>query len=216
MSRMKYLFALCLALAIGPAFAAAPSLDITLAHNSAGEQATRAQLQRLVATYDVTPWLFTRKIVIDERDFPHSHPVLTLHTRHLKDDELLLSAFVHEELHWFLGMHRDAYEAAEAELRGMYPTIPVGFPEGSSDEKANYAHMMIGLLQFRADMQLMGELRARQILAFWADDHYTWIYRKLLEVDERVRIFKVLRKHGLLPAGTRGGPALPVVVHNTP
>lgn len=214
MSRMKYLLALCLALAAGPIFAAAPRLDISLAHDSAEEQATRAQLQRLVATYDVSPWLFTRKIVIDERAIPHSHPVLTLHTRHLKDDELLLSTFVHEELHWFLGMHHDAYEAAEAELREMYPTIPVGFPEGSSDEKANYAHLMIGLLQYRADMQLMGELRARQILAFWADDHYTWIYRALLKPDEREKIGKVLRKHGLLPAGTRGGPPLPAIAHS--
>lgn len=36
---------------------------------------------------------------------PYSHPVLTLHTRHLKDDLALLSTFVHEEYHWYETAH---------------------------------------------------------------------------------------------------------------
>src|SRR5262249_41281436 len=65
------------------------------------EAQTKEQLLRLLKTYDVSRWIFTKSIVIDERAIPHSHPVLTLHARHLQDDELLLSTFVHEQFHWF-------------------------------------------------------------------------------------------------------------------
>src|SRR4030095_16195983 len=77
-------------------------IEISLKNNSREESQTRDQLQRLLKTYDLSKWTFTKSILIDEKAIPHSHPILTLHTRHLKDDDLLLSTFVHEQLHWFL------------------------------------------------------------------------------------------------------------------
>src|SRR5262245_52213072 len=76
-------------------------IEISLKNGSRAEIKTRDQLQRLLRTYDLSKWIFTKSILIDEKAIPHSHPVLTIHTRHLKDDELLLSTFVHEQLHWF-------------------------------------------------------------------------------------------------------------------
>jgi hypothetical protein len=67
------------------------AIDITLKQGTTGEAQTRDQLRRLLTTYDVSPWIYTRSIVIDERAIPFSHPVLTLHTRHQQDDDLLLS-----------------------------------------------------------------------------------------------------------------------------
>jgi hypothetical protein len=40
-------------------------------------------LERLLKQYDLSKWIFTRKVIIDQGEIPHSHPVLTLHTRHL-------------------------------------------------------------------------------------------------------------------------------------
>src|SRR3712207_4261996 len=80
-------------------------VDISLAHGSKAEQETKAQLQRV------------------------------LRGRHLMDDELLLSTFVHEQLHWFIAENRRDSEAAMKELRVLFPKIPVGFPEGSTDER---------------------------------------------------------------------------------
>src|SRR5215470_6516498 len=100
MTRM--LVASLLAAALGTTAAAQGPIDITLAHNSATEQQTRDQLQRLLKAYDVSAWIYTKAVAIDDRAIPHSHPVLTLHTRHLKDDALLLSTFVHEQFHWLL------------------------------------------------------------------------------------------------------------------
>ena len=72
-------------------------IEIALKSGTPREVQTKEQLQRLLKTYDLSKWIFTRSILIDEKAIPHSHPVLTLHTRHLKDDDLLLSTFVHEQ-----------------------------------------------------------------------------------------------------------------------
>ena len=78
------------------------SVEITLAHHTASEEQTKSQLLALLRRFPLTPWLYTRQLVIDEESTPHSHPVLTLHARHLNEDHLLLSTFVHEQMHWFL------------------------------------------------------------------------------------------------------------------
>jgi hypothetical protein len=174
------------------------TLDIALAHGTAPEKQTKAQLEQLLARYDLSPWIFTKSVIIDEQAIPHSHPTLTLHTRHLKDDELLLSTFVHEQLHWFVGGQRkaDADEAVQ-ELKKLFPTLPVGYPEGSNDEPGNYTHLLVIPLEYRADRLLLGELRAREVMEFWATDHYTRLYKIVLENGPQIG--SILRKHNLVP-----------------
>ncbi|HKD11631.1 MAG TPA: hypothetical protein VKE50_06120 [Thermoanaerobaculia bacterium] len=171
-------------------------ITISLAHDKPAERQTKAQLERLLATYDLSHWTFTRTLAIDEDAIPHSHPVLTLHTRHLKDDDLMVSTYVHEQMHWFLSQHKEKADAAFADLMAKYPKIPVGFPEGSNDEHGNYAHLAVVYLEYRADRQLLGELRAREVMEFWSHDHYTWIYRTVLE--QARDIGQILLKHGLM------------------
>lgn len=190
--------AACLTLGLaGPARAGTPSIEFTTAHDSAAERATVVQMQRLLAAHDLSRWTITRKVVVDEDTIPHSDPVLTLHTRHLQDDELLLSTFVHEQMHWHLAAHKDDAFAAEDELRKLYPHIPVGYPEGSNTEEVNYAHLLIVAMEWRADVALMGELKAREVMSFWANDHYTWIYREVLAHPEVVN--RVIKAHHLAP-----------------
>ena len=172
-------------------------LDISLKSGSQPEIQTKEQLQRLLKTYDLSKWIFTKSILIDEKSVPHSHPVLTLHTRHLKDDDLLLSAFVHEQLHWFLVQKQKETEEAIKELRALFPQVPVGFPAGSEDEESTYLHLLVNYLEYRADRELLGELRAKQVMDFWASDHYTWVYKTVLE---RTRdIGNIAFKHKLIP-----------------
>lgn len=172
-------------------------ISISLAHGSKDEIQTKEQLQRLLKTYDLSKWIFTRSIIIDEQSIPHSHPTLTLHTRHLKDDDLLLSTFVHEQLHWFIGQKDKDTEEAIKELRVLFPKIPIGFPEGSDDERGNYAHLLVIYLEYRADRELLGELKARQVMEFWSADHYTWIYKKVLERPRDIG--NIAFKHKLIP-----------------
>ena len=172
-------------------------IKISLKHSDdAGEVQTKSQLQKLLSQYDLSRFIFTKEIIIDRGSIPHSHPVLTLHTRHLKDDELFLSTFVHEQIHWFLTQHQDQTEQAVKELRTIFPKVPVGFPEGAESEDSTYLHLLVNTLEYRADKELLGELRARQVMEFWATDHYRWVYRQVLEEGDKIRA--VLRKYKLV------------------
>jgi len=172
-------------------------IEITLKQGSQREAQTKAQLQRLVERYDISRWIFTRSINVDEKSIPHSHPILTLHTRHLQDDDLLLSTFVHEQLHWFLVQRGKDTEIAIKELHELFPTTPARPPEGANDENSTYLHLLVCYLEYRADQQLLGELKARQVMDFWATDHYTWMYRMVL--DRSGEIGKVISKYKLNP-----------------
>jgi hypothetical protein len=182
-------------------------LEIKLQHGDAAETQERDQLLRLLRTYDVKPWIFTHALIIDSSPgvIPHSHPVLTLHTRHLKDDDLLLSTFVHENLHHFLDQNHEKTEAAKRELRAVFPKVPVGYPEGADSEDSSYEHLIVNYLEYRADKELLGEERAFQVIQFWMADHYRWIYRQLLE--EGYQIGPIVRKNGLIPGAPVEKPA---------
>ena len=131
-------------------------IDVRLAHGSEQEKRTDAQLKRLLQQFDLSTDTYTRTIVIDERQIPHSHPVLTLHTRHLNDDDLLLSTYLHEQLHWLLRERKSETDAAKAKLESMFPKLPVGFPEGSDTEEGNYVHLVLITLEWRALERLRG------------------------------------------------------------
>lgn len=176
---------------------ASDDVMLSLAHGSAAEVQTESRLRSLLSRYDLSPWTITRRVIIDQDEIPHSHPVLTLHSRHRNDDELLLSTYVHEQLHWWLATRSKETAEAEAELRLRYPKIPVGYPEGSSDDDGNYEHLLVIYLEYRADQTLLGELKAREVMQFWASDHYTWLYEKIL--SESDVIGRVVKKYGLLP-----------------
>jgi hypothetical protein len=172
-------------------------IDISLKHgNDTGEIATKNQLQKIVKQYDVSKWIFTKKVLID-RDVqpPHSHPILTLNTRYLKDDELLLSTFVHEQTHWFYEEHDEQTKKAIAELKTIFPKVPVGFPDGARDEESSYLHLLVCYSEYQADKELLGELKARQVIEFWSNHHYMWIYKQVL--SEERKIAALIRKHKL-------------------
>lgn len=173
-------------------------ISITLEHGSPAEAATKAQLERLLGTYDLASWTFTRVVKVDERAIPHSHPVLTVHTRHGKDDELLLSTFVHEQLHWFLSGKQEETRAAVAALRKLFPKVPAEpAAGGAADEESTYRHLLVCYLERRAGIELLGELRTKAVMDFWANDHYTWVYRTVLE---RYRdIGQIVFDHNLVP-----------------
>jgi len=173
---------------------AAQPVTIELKHGSEVEQKTKTQLERILASYDLTKYTFTHEVEIDEKAIPHSHPVLTLHTRHLGADDLLLSTYVHEQLHWYLDAHPAQTEAAEAELRKLYPKVPIGYPEGAQDEESTYLHLIDCYLEMQADRQLMGTERAANVMDFWAADHYTWVYKTITH-DEQPIAGVVERQH---------------------
>ena len=167
-------------------------LNITLKHGSEAERATADQLLRLVKERDVQRWIRTRDVVVEEKAIPHSHPVLTLNTRYLKNDDALLATFIHEQFHWLEAGNAD-FKAAMQAFAEAYPKAPAGPPEGARDLESTYRHLVVCDLEYQAMTILVGEARAREILA--ANQHYTWIYDRVLN-DARVRQVNV--RHGLV------------------
>ncbi|HET9227811.1 MAG TPA: hypothetical protein VFR31_14145 [Thermoanaerobaculia bacterium] len=186
-----------------PLQAAAPAkpvpIEIELKQGSPEEVRTRDQLQRLLREHDAERWIFTRKIVIDGTPnlIPHSHPVLTLNTEYLKDDDLLLSTFVHEQLHWYLEENPESVKQAMEELRKLYPDAPSGPPWGARDLESTYRHLIVCYWEVRAARELLGELRGFQVAQYLAHDHYMWVYRKVQE--EGYKVGPLIHKHGLIP-----------------
>lgn len=170
-------------------------VTIRTAHNSAAELATKAQLERLIAANDLRQWTFTHEVAIDEKSIPHSHPVLTLHTRHLKQDDELLSTYLHEQLHWFETRHPEETKAAEQDLMKLYPKVPVGYPEGANDTESTYLHLLVCRLEQQADRAVMGDQRTAVAMQFWAGDHYRWVYRTVLADGPKIE--EILRRHDL-------------------
>src|ERR1700674_242195 len=122
---MKYLL---FAILLVPVFAAAktPKLNITLQHNSAGEQKRKEQIERLADEYDLTKYTITRDIVIDQGAMNHSAPVLTQNLRFLDNDDRALSAYVHEQAHWLLmERHRGQVRQMLSELITMFPNMSI-------------------------------------------------------------------------------------------
>src|SRR5262249_23660555 len=173
----------------------AEAIDIRVQSGSPLEERGRDQLRRLLRTYDLHKWLFTRDVLIQSGVIPHSHPVLTLNTRYLDDDTAQLATFVHEQLHWFLTrVERAKTEAALTELRALYPTVPATPPAGAGDERGTYLHLIVCTLELQAVTELLDETRARQQLERWT--HYTWVYRTVLTDTERLK--GVLQRHGIV------------------
>jgi hypothetical protein len=169
-------------------------LEVRLAHDSEAERRTKEQLLRVVEAHDVSGWLYTKEIVIDETEIPHSHPVLTLHTRHLGDDAMLLSTFVHEEFHWLEdGETLTAFRAAMRDFAELYPEAPAREGGGARDVESTYRHLVVCDLELQALTHLLGEHRAREVIA--SITHYEWIYQRVLD-DPGVR--EITARHGFV------------------
>jgi hypothetical protein len=153
----------------------------------------REQLQRLVGTYDVERWLFAREILVRSFVHPTSHPVLTLSTRQVEDDDGCLGTFLHEQFHWYAAGRIERTEAATGEFRGMFPSVPVGPPEGAKSEESSYLHLVVCTLELDALRQLVGEERARRVIT--GRGYYQWIYRQALDDEGPLRV--VLERHGV-------------------
>jgi hypothetical protein len=143
----------------------------------------------------LTPWLFTQRVLIDASTAPHSHPVLTVGYGDHGDDNLLLSNFVHEQLHWWLVAHQRETDAAIAELRELFPHLPVGGLDGAVDERSSYAHLLVIYLEWQGDKALLGQSKAGEVMAFWRGDHYRTLYATVLDSEDVVG--RVVAKHGL-------------------
>ena len=173
---------------------------IGLANQAEDEAVTAAELRAVIRKHDVESWMLTNRIIIDRTRIPHSHPVLTIHTRHIGNEIGLMSTFVHEQLHWLQDEPwLERFQAAMDEFEAVFPEVPSSREGGARDRRSTYRHLLVCDMELQAMTTLVGEAAARETLA--AQTHYEWIYDKVLN-DPRVRV--IVLKHGFdVSAGVR-------------
>lgn len=144
------------------------------------EVATKRRLQRILKTYDLEKYLYTKDIKIQDSIIPHSHPVLTLSTN-LTNDTALLSTFLHEQMHWFTLSKNKGFEPIADSILKWYPRVPIDLPEGAGTEQGTYVHIMVNYLEFHCLINVIGQEAALQHMQFMCTQHYTWVYETVLE-----------------------------------
>ena len=158
------------------------AMQFSLQHpNDSKEQQTLVLLKVLRASHDLGKWEFTDKVHIDKTAIPHSHPILTLHTRHgqKSQKDMLLSTYLHEQIHWYADENIEKTNVAIAMLKQAFPNVPVGYPEGAKDEESSYLHLIVCYLEQQALREYLSETRVRAVFNFWQNDHYTWVYKQV-------------------------------------
>jgi len=153
-------------------------LTITLATDHPNEQQAQEQLLRLLERYNLRRWQFTDAVRIQTHVVPHSHPVLTLNTRHLDDDDHALATYIHEQLHWFASTREQGTWAAFSELQQRFPTVPTADEGGAHDEFSTYLHLIICSLEYESLIEILGQDVALRTLK--GTDIYSWVYATLL------------------------------------
>lgn len=173
-----------------------PKLNIKTAHGLPMEEQRKQQMERLAKQYDLSKYTITRDIVIERGAMNHSMPVLTLNLRFLDNDDLALSAYVHEQGHWLLvERNRTDNPALFEDLQRTFPNLDYRTPSGDGELRSSYFHIAVCMLELQAMEELVGAERARKVIEWKQRDHYTGIYAILL--NQREMVESVLNRHGV-------------------
>jgi hypothetical protein len=193
-SAARCIMAALLASCVWNLAAETPKLKIRTKHGTAEEEKRKEQMERLAKEYDLAKYTITRDMMIEAGAINHSSPELTLNLRFLDNDDLALSAYVHEQGHWVL-MKRNRMENPRLleDLERSFPNLNYDRPEGDGDLKGSYFHIAVCMLEWQAMEDLVGTERARKVIEWKKADHYKGLYELLM--TQRGRVESVLRAH---------------------
>ena len=185
-----------MALLASALFAETPKLNIRTMHGFPLEEQRKQQMERLAKQYDLSKYTITRDIIIERGAMNHSYPVLTLNLRFLDNDDLALSAYVHEQGHWVLmERHRADNPALFEDLHQTFPNLDYRMPQGDGELRSSYFHIAVCMLEWQAMEELVAPERARKVIEWKQRDHYTAIYAILL--SHRDQVESVLNRNGI-------------------
>ena len=166
-----------------------PKLNIRTKHSLPVEEQRKEQMERLARQYDLKKFTVTRDIMIERGAMNHSYPLLTLNLRFLDNDDLALSAYVHEQGHWVLmERHRDDNRSLFDDLQRTFPNMDVQIPAGDGELRSSYLHIAVCMLEWQAMEDLVGPERARKVIEWKERDHYKAIYSTILTHREQVEM----------------------------
>ena len=183
-------------------------------------------LRALRRRHDLSRFEYTRIVRIVPGGDTFSHPMLTLGNRFAEHEDLLLSTYLHEQMHWYLWYlgtpERDMLAPFMDELVRRYPDAPTAPPEGALGYDATYLHLVVNWLEIAATSEFIGRERAVAVAA--AQRSYRWIYRTVLKDWDALG--EIYERHDIVPmqhadtlrkdASKLDKPALNGVARKTP
>jgi len=173
-----------------------PKLNIRTKNRLPAEEQRKQQMERLAGQYDLSKYTITRDIIIERGAINHSYPVLTLNLRFLDNDDLALSAYLHEQGHWYLmERHRPGNPQLFEDLQRTFPNLDYRVPGGDGELRSSYFHIAVCMLEWQSMEELVGAGRARKVIEWKQRDHYTAIYAILLNHREQVE--SVMNRNGV-------------------
>lgn len=196
---MKHFFLLLLVISCANSkkVETALSLDIEERHSNPDTAQTRMEILHLARKYDLSSFLYTKKIVIDPTmQKTRWKPVITVNTRYKDHPQRLLAQLLHEELHWWMKDHKANVQVAIPELKSTFKGIPN--IRGAKDTDSGARHLLICWMEFRAIAKYFGEEDALKVMEhFVKEKRFPWIYSRLIKDHRKVE--KIVRKYEFIP-----------------
>ena len=174
-------------------------VSITTVSKSDNELKIKNALESLQEKYDLSPWVITDTIEVDEKArTPRSHPVLTMSTQdeYLKSDIKLLSSFLHEQFHWHVIQNGKPSKAKfRKEVKLEFPNVKFERPLGSGTEGGTLTHIIVCYLEYVVLSELVGKEKATQNLS--TNEYYTWVYQTVMNPENDSKLESLVKKFGL-------------------
>jgi hypothetical protein len=193
------------------AIAKADRVRITIDLGHARREAARvhALLQALRRRHDLSRYEYTKVVRIVPGSDTYSSPILTLGNRFADSEDLLLSTYLHEQMHWYLWHldtpNHDPIAPFIDELVRRYPTAPTELPDGARGYEATYVHLVVNWLEIAATSEFIGRPRAFGLAE--KQRSYRWIYRTVLKDWDALG--ELYERHSLVPIRTAQELAAP-------
>jgi len=170
-------------------------VHVEAATGDARELATADELRALLVAHGLAGLRWTNEVIIRRGTIPHSHPTLTLNTASTGD--VLLSSYIHEQLHWWLDANPGTDHAIAATGR-LWATVPSTADGGARDEYSTRLHLVLCHLERRALTEVVGADRADSVVEQQiARGIYPWIRHVILQCDAQLE--EITEASGLWP-----------------
>ncbi|MFN7455553.1 MAG: hypothetical protein ACK5RO_12965, partial [Pseudobdellovibrionaceae bacterium] len=137
---------------------------ITLGSGNPNEEKAKQLIGNFEKKFDLSPYIFTKEIIIKSKVIPHSHPILTLNTRQIDEPDRYLSLLLHEQIHWFFSGTREAKTKKFIEkIKLKYPKVPNRENGGANDDESTYLHFAVCYYELEALTRYLGKQKAEEI-----------------------------------------------------
>jgi hypothetical protein len=177
-------------------------IDLDLDHARREAERVRGMLEALRRRHDLSRYEYTRLVRIVPGGDTFSHPMLTLGNRFAENEDLLLSTYLHEQMHWYLWYlgtpERDPIAPFLDELVRRYPEAPTDLPDGARNYESTYLHLVVNWLEVATTSEFIGRARAWGVAE--TQRTYRWIYRTVLKDWDLLA--DLYERHGIIPVRT--------------